>query len=240
MSTISLILTSIFIFGVPPLLIFYLTRFTTAMAKEASLPKYLTWLIPVLLTCWCLSAHLIGIFGNLAATGLGSPVTIFQLAIPMPIILLALFRSKPITRLLKTMPSEWLIGVQVYRSAGFLLLYLYFHDRFVTRDFALSAGIGDIFVGLSSMIVVRWVRAKAGGYLSAAVIWNIIGIVDLVTAPLAAILTKSGGISTYPLVVVPLFLGPPMGILMHVASLRNLYLRKSSSPSRDFAIATGA
>jgi len=91
-----------------------------------------------------------------------------------------------------------------------------------------------------SIVIVRLVRVKARGYLSAAVIWNNFGIADLLIAPLAAVLTQSGGISTYPQVVVPLFLGPPMGILMHVASLRNLYLRKSSSPSRDFAIVPGS
>lgn len=47
-------------------------------------------------------------------------------------------------------------------------------------------------------------------------------ILDLVVAPADALLSHARVIGIFPLSLVPLFIGPPMGILMHVYSLRNL------------------
>lgn len=225
MSPFSSFLTGALIFGVSPVLIFVLTRFVTKMtAAEPNLPRYLSWLVPLALALWFLSANVVGFSAGFKTTGIASPAGLLMLVIPMLVVMSVLFLTRPATRLLQRMPPDWLIGIQVYRTTGFLLLYLYFHDNYVARGFALSAGIGDIFVGLTSIVVARWVRIKAPGYQAAAIIWNIAGIADLVLAPISALVAGFQGITSYPLVVVPLFLGPPLGIFMHAASLRNLYL----------------
>jgi hypothetical protein len=48
----------------------------------------------------------------------------------------------------------------------------------------------------------------------------------LFVAPTPAVLTHSTNIGRFPIVMIPLFLGPPMGILAHVYSLRNLRVNR--------------
>jgi hypothetical protein len=65
-----------------------------------------------------------------------------------------------------------------------------------------------------------------------ATAWNIFGVLDLIVAPAAAVLSHAQLIGLYPLSLVPLFIGPPLGILTHVYSLRNL-AKLSSSAAAD-------
>lgn len=55
-----------------------------------------------------------------------------------------------------------------------------------------------------------------------AIAWNLFGLLDLLVAPTAALLSGSQILATYPLAIVDLFAGPPLGIITHIYSLRNL------------------
>ena len=55
-------------------------------------------------------------------------------------------------------------------------------------------------------------------------------ILDLIVAPATALSFQARVLNIYPLALVPLFLGPPLGILIHILSLRNL-AATSSGPS---------
>jgi hypothetical protein len=117
--------------------------------------------------------------------------------------------------------------MQVYRVFGFMFLYLYVHEDFVSEGFALLAGVGDILVGVSAVFVARRVKNGLKGYNRAlATGWNILGILDLIIAPASAVIFGNKGLDFYPLVLVLLFIGPPFSILLHMASLKNLFLRK--------------
>jgi hypothetical protein len=71
------------------------------------------------------------------------------------------------------------------------------------------------------------------------VAWNWFGILDLVAAPVAAVVAQSTNIGRFPLVVIPLFLGPPLGILTHLYSLRNLKAQRAAGWFRT-STASGA
>jgi hypothetical protein len=88
--------------------------------------------------------------------------------------------------------------------------------------FAIPAGIGDFLTGALAPFVAGAVARKRPGALALATAWNIFGITDLVVAPTAAVLSHAPILNMYPLAIIPLFLGPPLGILIHIASLRNL------------------
>jgi hypothetical protein len=62
-----------------------------------------------------------------------------------------------------------------------------------------------------------------------ATAWNVFGLLDLIVAPAAAVLSQAQVIGLYPLSLFPLFIGPPLGILMHVYSLRNLAMLSSAA-----------
>jgi hypothetical protein len=129
------------------------------------------------------------------------------------------------------MPPEWLIGVQTYRVAGVMFLWPYLTSGALPAGFALPAGIGDTITGLAAPFVAWAVARNQPGAKARAVAWNCFGVLDLLVATTAAVLTRSTNIFHFPLVVVPLFLGPPIGILTHIYSLRNL--------SQNHSVATG-
>jgi hypothetical protein len=133
-----------------------------------------------------------------------------------------LFTSKTMRALNAAMPPAWLIAVQTYRVEGVIFLWLYFASGALPAGFALPAGIGDTLTGLAAPFVAWGVARNLPGSRERAVMWNLFGILDLVVAPMAAVLTHSTNIGRFPLDIVPLFLGPPIGILTHIYSLRNL------------------
>jgi len=135
---------------------------------------------------------------------------------------IALFTSKSLRTVNAAMPPAWLIGAQVYRIAGFIFIWPFFTGGALSPVFALPAGIGDALIGLAAPLVAWAVANKQPGAHKLAIAWNWLGILDLIVAPVAAVLAQSTNIGRFPLVVVPLFLGPPLGILTHLYSLRNL------------------
>ena len=212
MSFFSSALVAAFVFGAPPLLIFFITRLVQRF-------PFWSWFTPAALIGWFLSANIVGYFVGVSKQGPLPPLGLLEIVVPLVVALTILFGSKSFRLVLEQITPGRLIGIQVYRLGGLLFLYLYFQDHFVSRGFALGAGIGDILVGLTAPFVARW------GNRNAAVVWNIVGIIDLVMAPVSAVRFGFQGIGTYPLVLIPLFLGPPLGLFLHAASQRNLYLR---------------
>jgi hypothetical protein len=139
-----------------------------------------------------------------------------------------LFVSKTMRTLNAAMPPEWLIGVQAYRVEGVMFLWPFLACGALPAGFALPAGIGDTITGLAAPFVAWAVARNRPGARAWAVAWNCFGVLDLLVAPTAAVLTHSTNIFRFPIVVVPLFLGPPIGILTHIYSLRNLAQNRSA------------
>lgn len=157
----------------------------------------------------------------------------------------ALFASKSLRAVNAAMPSAWLIGAQVYRVAGFIFIWPFFTGGALSPVFALPAGIGDTLTGLAAPLVAWAVANKRPGSHKLAIAWNWFGILDLIVAPVAAVLAQSTNIGRFPLVIVPLFLGPPLGILTHLYSLRNLRTQAKAStsyarPAKDFTVSTAS
>jgi len=141
---------------------------------------------------------------------------------------LVIFGSKTVRALNAATPSEWLIGVQIYRVAGVMFLWPFLAGGAVPALFAVCAGIGDVLTGAAAPFVARAVAGNRPGAHRWAVMWNCFGILDLVVAVATAVLSHSTNVGRFPLVIVPLFLGPPLGILSHIYSLRNLALTRAS------------
>jgi hypothetical protein len=152
--------------------------------------------------------------------------------------LVAIFGSKTLRTLNAATPPAWLIGVQTYRVAGVMFLWPFLAAGALPPGFGLPAGIGDVLTGLAAPFVAWAVARNHPGAHAWAVRWNWFGILDLVVAVAAAVLTRTTNIGRFPLVIVPLFLGPPLGILTHLYSLRNLAATRSTT--RTVAMPGGA
>lgn len=120
-------------------------------------------------------------------------------------------------------------GIQAWRfgGLGFIALYAY---GVLPGLFAWPAGLGDMAIGATAPFVILALRrqpAFAAGRLF--LIWNLLGILDLVVAvglgALSSVLSIgiSAGITTFPMGEMPLVLVPtflvPLFIMLHLASL---------------------
>ncbi|MGH9373819.1 MAG: hypothetical protein ACRD15_20070 [Vicinamibacterales bacterium] len=151
---------------------------------------------------------------------------------PLLLGIAVLFTSKTMRRVNAAMPAHWLIWAQSYRMAGLMFLFPFLYYGIVPAAFAIPAGLGDFVTGAFAPFVALAVARQRPHAIKWATAWNIFGLLDLIVAPAAAIVSGAQVIGLYPLSLVPLFIGPPLGILTHVYSLRNLALL-SSSPVAD-------
>src|SRR5262249_37803770 len=167
------------------------------------------------LTAWLALAITFGDPRNfpLERENLRLPISIVIGFGPMILGIIGVFLVKPLRQINAAMPTTWLIWAQAYRVAGFIFLYPYLYYGIVPAGFAVPAGVGRRLGGIWTAWVALTVARRRRHAVMGAIGWNVFGIVDLLTAPGAAFVSRAGVINMYPLTLVPLFVGPPMGIL---------------------------
>lgn len=155
------------------------------------------------------------------------------LGIAIPILLGSwLLAFAPFRALLERIPLPWLVGVQLYRAGGVVVLVAY-SQRLMPAEFAIPAGLGDMLVGLTAPIAAYSLWKEANRSRALAVMWNVLGIADYVLAVTLGFLTSPSVyqqlaldapntvISRYPFVLVPTF-AIPVSILLHIYTLWRL------------------
>jgi hypothetical protein len=152
--------------------------------------------------------------------------------IPFAIAVIALFASKNLRTINAATPSAWLIAIQTYRVAGIMFLFPFLTYGIIPAGFAYPAGIGDALTGIFAPIVALIVARNRPNAFMWALAWNLFGTLDLIVAPATALYFQSRVLAIYPIALVPLFLGPPLGILTHILSLRNLAVANTGAPIR--------
>ncbi len=145
----------------------------------------------------------------------------------------ALLALEPVRRAIAQVPLHWLVGVQFYRVVGgvFLLAWL---QGDVPAQFALPAGIGDVLVGLAApFVALGLVRDGAGRAWPRVAAWCALGIADLAAAVTVGFLSApssfqqlaisdpNAAITSYPLVLIPVF-AVPASVVLHVYVLARL------------------
>ncbi|HET6437945.1 MAG TPA: hypothetical protein VFG59_07785 [Anaeromyxobacter sp.] len=141
---------------------------------------------------------------------------------PLVLALALLLGSKTLQTLNSSMDPAWLVRLQVYRMGGLVFLFPFLAYGVVPAGFAWPAATGDFLTGFAALFVGWALARRRPGARGWAIAWNVFGILDLIVAPTAAILSSTDVTTQYPLALIPLFVGPPVGILTHVCSLRNL------------------
>ena len=142
-----------------------------------------------------------------------------------------LLLSPTFSRIVAAVPQHWLIGIQAFRVLGAVWLVRYFAGG-LPGLFALPAGIGDVATGLlAPFVAYAWYSGKPDAR-TAAIAWNLFGIVDLVNAVVLGTLTNGGaGGIVFPLVLIPAY-GVPRSFLIHSYSLIGLLRKTSQQPRR--------
>jgi hypothetical protein len=156
------------------------------------------------------------------------------LAVTVPVLVgVLLFSTVPsLRRLAATLPTPWLIGLQVYRVVGFTFVIAAWQGR-IPFEFALPAGLGDFAIGLlAPLVALSLARGRRGSH-ALAVAWNLAGIADLVVAVTLGVLTSpstiqvlalghaNAEVTRFPFVLIPAF-AVPASLLLHGLTLWRL------------------
>jgi hypothetical protein len=101
-----------------------------------------------------------------------------------------MFRTKLYPTLLRHASLESLIRIHQFRFVGVFFLINLWYDALPQR-FALVAGIGDILSALLAIWVARQVAQRRPGSYWAVLIWNCIGLLDIMSVIVTAMLTAN-------------------------------------------------
>jgi hypothetical protein len=160
-------------------------------------------------------------------------------ALPLPILIgvtaprlvfLAAFWALPaFQNFVLTIDLRLATEIQVWRFAGLGFLALYTHGV-LPGLFAWPAGLGDMAIGLTApWLVLTLIRRPGFAASQLFVVWNLLGISDLVVAVstgaiVSALATGAAGeITTAPMAQLPLVLIPaffvPFFVMLHLTAL---------------------
>jgi hypothetical protein len=204
-----------------------------APASDKHLVSSVTGLV---LAIWVLAAFSLCIAGAFhpdapkAIPGRSNVVPLLGAA--MLIILVLFFASAPFRRTLDRVPQSWLVGAQVGRLVGFLVLSFGLAGT-IPMYFAGPAGWGDGITGVFAPVVAIALHKGVPGAALAAWVWNAWGLGDLINVARLASLTTPGtsafdpslgdnsNFALFPTGLLQVLYGP-LYILLHVFSIRAL------------------
>ena len=153
----------------------------------------------------------------------------FGLAIPLAVFFTAYFSWSAFRAFILGADLRLAAAIQAWRWAGsgFLLLYA---QGVLPGLFAFPAGLGDMAIGVTApWIVLGLVRHPSFAASRRYVVWNIMGILDLVVAVSMGTIGSgflhglTGNVTTAPMAQLPLVLVPaylvPFFIMLHFTAL---------------------
>lgn len=167
-------------------------------------------------------------------SALNQQVPYIALAIGTPILVGALLvrGSEQVREIIFAVPQSQLVAFQFYRVLGVIFLVLY-AGRQLPGSFALPAGYGDLFVGLTALLVGAAYARNHPKRDQLVTLWNWFGISDLVVAMTTGFLSAPSRfqilsldapnflIGSFPLVMVPIY-AVPLSVVLHLASLSKI------------------
>jgi hypothetical protein len=184
----------------------------------------------VVLAAWLALVFALGARGAFVTPPETPPVPV-ALGVLAPIVAFgaALAVSARIREFVLQVDVRFMVAVQAWRFAGlgFLALYAW---GVLPGSFALPAGLGDMAIGMTAPFMLAAILREPRFAASRAfVIWNLLGVLDLVVAvgsgASSAFLAHGGAgeVTTAPMAYLPLVLVPayfvPLLAMLHVAAL---------------------
>ena len=197
--------------------------------------KIFWWATAILLIAWLSTVWTLAAGGTFESFSTVSPASeaamvVATLILPVAVALIAGGMSVTMRAALDVAPLSWLVGVQVYRTLGFIFLRLWSHGL-LPGYFALPPGIGDMIVGVTALPLAFALRSDSRLARRLALGWNVLGIFDLInaltigiTSTLAQPTSNIAPLLSYPLVMVPAF-GVPLAFVLRGLSIRQLRRR---------------
>ncbi|HKN85778.1 MAG TPA: hypothetical protein VJV04_02850 [Nitrospiraceae bacterium] len=200
------------------------------LSEQRDKTSPVTALVVVALLLWLALVVFLGAHGGFSrAPGAWPFPILIGVTVPL-LVFLAIFRvSRTFQLFVLTVDLRLVTGIQAWRFVGLGFLALYTYGVLPGR-FAWPAGLGDMAIGLTApWLVLALIRLPAFAAGRLFVLWNLVGILDLIVAvSMGAIvsgLTTSadGEITTAPMAQLPLVLIPalavPFFVMLHLTAL---------------------
>jgi len=184
------------------------------------------FLVAIVLAIWLALVFVLGARGDFVRPPNSPPLPIFLgAAVPIVVFLIAYFASSAFRTFVLASDVRLGAAIQAWRVGGLGFLALYVHG-ILPGSFALPAGLGDIAIGVTApWMVLAIIRRPEFAASRMFVIWNLLGILDLVVAVGSGGLSSwfSGGVPMIPMSQLPLVLIPayfvPIFVMLHLAAL---------------------
>jgi hypothetical protein len=203
-------------------------------------------IVSVALALWLGLVFVLGIRGAFIGSADSPPMAIFfGLAIPLVVFFVAYFTGSRFRAFVRGADLRLVAAIQGWRWAGLGFLSLYAHGV-LPGLFAFPAGLGDMAIGVTApWIVLGLIHHPSFATSRRFVIWNIMGIVDLVVAVSLGTISSgflhglTGNVTTSAMAQIPLVLIPaylvPLFIMLHFTALfqaRRLVRGEKSLPTK--------
>lgn len=202
----------------------------------------------IVLLAWfllALAGSLVGAFDS----GQRPPLLLGAAAVlPVVVFAIAYRASVSLRRFVAGADVRVLTAVQTWRLVGVVFLVL--HQRgALPGAFAIPAGWGDIAIGATAPLVA-WMLATGRLARPAFVLWNLLGILDLVMAITLGVLSSASPIGilagdvttqvmgTFPLSLIPTFF-VPLTVILHAIALLSRRGAALRSPALSSPTAAG-
>ena len=149
--------------------------------------------------------------------------------VPLVVFVSAYLGSAVFRKFILAADAGLLTAIQAWRAGGLSFLALHAHGV-LPGLFAWPAGLGDIAIGISApWVMLALIRRPDFLASRFFVVWNLLGILDLVVAVSTGALSSgfisglAGKVTTGPMAQLPLVLIPayfvPLFIMLHLAAL---------------------
>ena len=181
------------------------------------------------LVLWFFTVLILGSGGSFLLPAGSLPIPILlAIAIPIGLFFIAFRISSLFREWVLSADLRFITGVQAWRFGGFAFLELYALNL-LPGYFAWPAGIGDMAIGATApFMVTALIRNPRSVSSRRFKVWNVLGILDLVTAVTLGglgpflfpdvTITAAGLMARLPLSLIPTFF-VPIFILLHLTAL---------------------
>lgn len=164
-----------------------------------------------------------------------------------PLVLIWLLNTKSIGQLLRVLPPQWLIYIQVFRVPVELMLWGQFLLGLTPVQMTLEGQNLDILAGLSAPLIGLLIARKSKHSLTAALLWNIFCLGLLINIVAVAILSFPSPfrifmnepantlITEFPFIFLPLVL-VPIAYYGHALSIKQLLMLRRAARKKQTAV----
>jgi hypothetical protein len=180
------------------------------------------------MTLWFIGVICIGAPGSISTPLLGAAVLI-----PIAVLSVIGFASSGGRGRLQSAPLPALIALHAIRLLGVLFVLLY-AAKWLPAPFAPVAGWGDVAIGATALPIALWVTTKSDTARGPLLVWNALGLADLVTAVTLGALSAPGPsrvffddpgsaiMGSLPWILIPCFLVPSLSFVHLIVLYRTL------------------